>query len=209
MITALALAAWLVSFGILARFGTWLPFGVVGPLLAFATIRVRAARSVWLRPSLNHVLIGLLSGLLMVGGTHVGYRLAAGFWPGVLPATRALFSMLDTVGLSDSIRAALIVIIATCEEILFRAPLLRVGSGNAGAPWSLASRELSRIGAFAFAYALTTAPLESPLLVVCALVCGCIWGALTSLTGALIAPILAHAVWDLGVLLLWPLTGRR
>ena len=146
MMMALALAAWLACFGLLARFGTWLPFGVVGPLLALATIRARAARLVWFRPSLKHVLIGLLSGVLMVVGTHVGYRLAAGFWPGVLPATRALFSMLDTVGLSDSTRAGLIVIIASCEEILFRAPLLRVGSGNAGAPWPLASRELSRIG---------------------------------------------------------------
>ena len=209
MITALALAAWLACFGLLARFGTWLPFGVVGPLLALATIRARAARLVWFRPSLKHVLIGLLSGVLMVVGTHVGYRLATGLWPGVLPATRALFSMLHAVGLSDSTRAVLIVVIASCEEILFRAPLLGARSGNARAPWLHASRTLGRIAACAFAYALTTAPLESPLLVLCALVCGCIWGALASLTGALTAPILAHAVWDLGVLLIWPLTRRH
>jgi membrane protease YdiL (CAAX protease family) len=215
----LALAAWLVCFGVLARTGTWLPFGLVGPLLAVANIGARAVPLASLRPSLKHSVIGLLSGLLMVGSTHVGYRLLAVVLPSVLPATSALFGLIATGGPSAGTRAVLIVVIASCEEILFRGPLLGSTPGNAApsnvAPskvegsWPRAPRGFGRVSAFAVAYALTTAPLESPLLVLCALGCASIWGALTLLTRALTAPILAHAVWDLGVLLLWPLAARH
>jgi membrane protease YdiL (CAAX protease family) len=205
----LALAAWLVCFGVLARTGTWLPFGLVGALLAVSTIGVGAVPLASLRPSPKHIVIGLLSGLLMVGLTHVGYRLLAVALPSVLPATSALFGLLARGGPSAGTRAVLIVVIASCEEILFRGPLLGVTPSQVERSWPRWPRGFGRVGAFAVGYALTTAPLESPLLMLCALVCACIWGALTLLTRALTAPILAHAVWDLGVLLLWPLAARH
>jgi membrane protease YdiL (CAAX protease family) len=42
------------------------------------------------------------------------------------------------------------------------------------------------------------------LLVACAFACGAVWGTLRVATGSLAAPIVAHVVWDLGVLLVWP-----
>jgi membrane protease YdiL (CAAX protease family) len=45
---------------------------------------------------------------------------------------------------------------------------------------------------------------RSPLLVVVALVCGLIWGALRVWTKGLVAPLLAHLLWNLLVFVLFP-----
>jgi membrane protease YdiL (CAAX protease family) len=41
--------------------------------------------------------------------------------------------------------------------------------------------------------------------VLCAFVCGTVWATLRVATGSIVVPILAHVLWDLGVLLVWPL----
>jgi membrane protease YdiL (CAAX protease family) len=208
-LTAIALVAWLLCFGVLHRFGTWLPFGIVGALLATLAIAIGALPSARLRPSPSLIGIGVLSGSLMVALTHAGYRLAAALLPGVPPATRTLFGLLDAVGLSTLTRSVLVVVIASCEEILFRAPLLVTGPATTKRAGPIAAHELRRVCAYAALYAITTVPLGSPLLVLCALVCGIIWGILALLTGTLMVPILTHVIWDLGVLLVWPLANRR
>lgn len=62
-------------------------------------------------------------------------------------------------------------------------------------------QRLRRIIGFASACALTTAPLGNPLLSVCAFVRGSVWGVMRIEARSLTVPILAHVVWDLGVLL--------
>jgi membrane protease YdiL (CAAX protease family) len=62
-----------------------------------------------------------------------------------------------------------------------------------------------QIVAFAAVYALAALPLGSSLLVLCAFLCGVVWGGLRSATGSLVVPILTHVIWDLGVLVVWPL----
>ena len=47
--------------------------------------------------------------------------------------------------------------------------------------------------------------LGSLLLVVCAFVCAIVWGIMRLASGSLVAPIVAHVLWDLGVLVVWPL----
>ena len=54
-------------------------------------------------------------------------------------------------------------------------------------------------------YAAATLTLGSFLLVVCAFLCGMAWGGLRVATRSLVAPIVAHVVWDLGIFLAWPL----
>lgn len=203
---ALALFAWLACFQVLARRATWLPFAFVGPALTLLAFRSRAVPLHLVRPHRADCVAGLLAGALMVILTHVFYVLLAAVLPGVLPATRELFVLLNVVGFSPVQRAVLIVIIASCEEVLFRGPLLESARASADhRPLRAARRELSRIFAFGCAYALTTAPLASPLLVVCAFLCGSLWGAMGIGARSLTVPILAHLTWDLGVLLAWPL----
>ena len=206
---ALALCAWLVCFGVLARWATWLPFAFAGPALAVLAFRSQAVPITWVRPSLARCAAGLLAGALMVVLTHVFYSLLVAFVPGVLPATRELFVLLNVVGFSPLQRALLIVLIASSEEVLFRGPLLESAkAGGEHRSRRLTRGELRRIFGFASAYALTTAPLGNPLLILCAFVCGSLWGAMGIEARSLTVPLLAHIVWDIGVLLAWPLPTR-
>jgi len=205
----IASIAWLLGFGVLARWGTWLPFAFAGAILTVLMLRTGAVGVETLRPSRRHFAIGVFTGALMVLLTHLAYAAVAALVPSVLPATRELFWLLNVEGFSAPERATLIVVIASCEEVLFRGPLL--GSGRAArkfGKWRFERPHLSRVCAWAAAYALTTLPLASPLLTLCAFVCGGIWGVLAVATGSLTVPILVHAIWDLGVLIVWPLTTR-
>ena len=99
------------------------------------------------------------------------------------------------------------VVVATCEEILFRGALAGKGqeTGRVGLHDLLTWRGLGTIVALAACYAAATLTLGSSLLVVCALLCGMAWGGLRVATCSLVAPIVAHIVWDLGIFLAWPL----
>ena len=202
----LAPSAWLVSFIVLARFGTWTSFAFVGVGLAVAAVCFGAVPRQLLQPSRDRLALGLLSGLLLVLGTHAAYHSLAAFLPAVRPATVRLLGLLNAGGFSARERAVLIVVIAGSEEILFRGALPGVTANGVRprlrAPSGL---ELARVVCFAVPYALTTAPLGSALLVACAFLCGSVWGILRVATGSLVVPILTHVAWDLGVLLVWPL----
>jgi membrane protease YdiL (CAAX protease family) len=201
----LAVVAWFGSFAVLARLGTWTTFAVIGVAIAAPLIRLRIVPAARLTPNRLNVGIGLGSGLLMVMLTHLGFRWLSWLAPGVGVATARLMGLLNVSGFSAGARSCLIVLIASCEEILFRGALSGRGVRRSLPLNPLSSRELRRVVGLAALYALTTAPLRSPLLALCALFCGSLWGILGLATGSLVAPILAHVIWDLGVLMVWPL----
>ena len=205
LLFALALLAWCLSFAILARYGTWSTFAVVGVVLAILLLRVRAVPLALLRPSAVNVGTGLLVGLVMVVGTHWVYGWLSALVPGVRVAMGQLLHLLNVEGFSASQRASLVVLIASCEEVLFRGSLPSDSDRAALTLRAPNGRQLARVTFLAALYACTTAPLGSPLLASCAFLCGTLWGALRIMTRSLVAPILAHVVWDLGVLLVWPL----
>ena len=186
----LAVAGWLAGFTILRQLGTWTPFALIGPGLAALSLASDAATRALLRPSTRALAVGVAAGLLMVASTHAAFVLLAKILPAARTATIHLFAVLNVGGFSAPARAGLIAVIASSEEVLFRGALLD-----------------SRRSALALAtvYALTMLPLGSGLLIACAFGCAIVWGALRVATRSLIAPIVAHVVWDLGVLVVWPL----
>ena len=209
LLVALPFIAWAGCFAVLGRYRTWLPFAYVGVALALMALVTNADFVRRLRPSPLRVWTGVLAGALMVGLTHLSYVWLAADVPSVVPATRALFKLLEVTGFSRFERAALITVIASSEEILFRGPLLSIGTGSTNrlADARRPTRnDWRRIFGSAAAYALVTAPLGSPLLMLCAFTCGSIWGCIGVATSSLAAPILSHVIWDLGVLLIWPVT---
>jgi membrane protease YdiL (CAAX protease family) len=207
---ALALLAWALCFAALARYGTWLPFAFVGTALAVLAIGTKVVPRELLHPSPSRVAVGVLAGVLMVVLTHRAYESLAAAIPSVVPAAQALFGLLEVTGFSGTERALLIVLIAACEEVVFRGPLIVHAAGKTALrARRLSPQELRRIFGSATAYALATAPLGSPLLVLCAFACGAVWGAMGVVTGSLMLPILAHVIWDVGVLLLWPVTAAH
>lgn len=205
---AFALVVWVVCFVVLHRFGTWTPFAFAGVSLSVGAVWSGIVPRSLLKLSVARAAIGVAGGALMVVGTHVAYRVVVAAAPPVAGATARLMVLLDVAGFSPAARTLLIVLIASTEEVIFRGLLPSSTTGAGRRPHLPARRELAVIAAFAAVYALTTLPLGSPLLVLCALVCGTLWGVMRVATGSLVVPILAHVLWDLGVLLLWPLPAQ-
>ena len=205
---ALALSAWTLCFFVLRHLGTWTPFAFVGLGLATLAVSQRIVPRSLLQPSLVSLTVGIAGGALMVVGTHLAYRAVVTFAPPVAGAARQLLVLLNVPGFSPAVRALLIVLIASCEEVLFRGLLPSFATAGLGGPHWPSSRELTQIVALAAVYALTTLPLGSALLVLCAFACGSLWGLMRIATGSLVVPLLAHVVWDLGVLLVWPLAAQ-
>ena len=207
-LATLAWLAWLVCFMVLARLGTWTPFAFVGLALAVASVSLNAVPRAAFRPTLRSAALGLGAGMTMVLLTHWAFAGVERLLPRVRPATQELLWLLNVVSFSPTARAGLIVVIAACEEVLFRGLLPFAGADAASRAHVPSRRELVQLLGFTGLYALTTSPLGSPLLVLCALICGTAWGLMRLLTGSLLVPLLAHVVWDLGVLLLWPITSH-
>ena len=203
----LSLVAWSVCFVVLRQTGNWLPFAFVGVALVAFVLAARTLPLALLPLTPRALAVGALAGTLMVVLTHAAYAVLGNLIPSVRPATGELLALLNVVGFSRVERASLIVVIASCEEVLFRGPGSGVSAGFTRAHWPVRG-EWSRLLLLAAVYALTTAPLGSPLLVGCALLCGTLWGILRVATGSVTVPILTHVIWDLGVLLLWPLSPR-
>ncbi len=206
VVLGLGLATWLVSFTVLARSGTWAPFAAGGAALAAAAILTGRETRALLRPSFATASVGAGAGLLLVAFTHAGFALASSASPALRAAAGRLFVLLEVGGYSPVARSALIVLIAGCEEIVFRGALLGPPRRRTEGPWRSAGREdLLRVAGLAAAYALAMATLGSGLLLLVAFGCGLAWGWLRVGTRSLVPPILAHVVWDLGVLVFWPL----
>lgn len=203
-----ALVTWALCFVVLERLGTWTPFAFVGVFLATLAVAQRAVPRSLLRPTLARTVVGLAGGALMVVGTHLAYRAVVAFAPQVAGTTRQLLVLLNVAGFSPAVRALLIVLIASCEEVLFRGLLPISATAGSSLPHLPSRRELAQILVFAAVYAFTTLPLASALLILCAFACGSLWGLMRVATGSLVVPLLAHVLWDLGVLLIWPLTAQ-
>jgi membrane protease YdiL (CAAX protease family) len=205
---ALAAAAWLAGFALLPPLASWTSFAIAGSALTALALVFDADTRALLHPSLATMALGLGVGLLMAAFTHVAFAAVAPLLPQALTATERLFALLHVGNFTPPTRAGLIVIVATCEEVLFRGPLAGPPDGSDDPPLHRPGRDdLLRVVALAAVYALATATLGSSLLVVCAFGCAIVWGLLRVATRSLVAPIVAHVVWDLFVLVVWPLVA--
>jgi membrane protease YdiL (CAAX protease family) len=200
----LAVVLWLGCFVVVRSYGNWLPFAFVGVALVGFAVATDAGARALLRPSWAHAAIGLAVGGAMVLATHAAFSVVSQLLPIAQQSTWRLFQLLDVVGFSPLERASLIVVIAACEEVIFRGALLGPPAHH-GVLHGLPRGERMRVFGSAVVYALATATLGSGLLILCAFCCGMLWGLLRVTTRSLVAPIIAHVGWDLGVLVMWPL----
>jgi membrane protease YdiL (CAAX protease family) len=199
-----AMALWLGCFVLVRTRGSWAAFAVVGVVLVVFAVATDARARALLRPSWADLAIGLAVGIAMVLLTHGAFELVSKLLPIAEESTRRLFTLLDVVGFSPLERAGLIVVIAACEEVIFRGALLGPPDQRGGLH-AVTRHDLLRVLGFAAVYGLATATLGSALLILCAVGCGVLWGVLRVATRSVVAPIAAHVSWDLGVLVLWPL----
>jgi hypothetical protein len=205
---ALAAAVWLFCFALLPPLGSWTPFAIAGPALTGLALFSDADTRALLRPSFLTVALGLGVGLLMAALTHVAFAAVTGLVPQALTATERLFDLLHVGDFTPAARAGLIVVVATCEEVIFRGAIAGPPAGRDDPVLHCPGRnDLSRVVPLAVVYALATATLRSEILVVSAFACAIVWSLLRVATRSLVAPIVAHVVWDLFVLVMWPLVA--
>ena len=179
--------------------GMWTALGVTAVGLGAVAFALEApALLALLRPTPTAVFAGVAVGALMTLATYGLYPLLASRFPIVARDTASLYTKLDAP--AHLWLSLVLVPVVLGEEVVWRglvqgALARRLGAGAA----ALAAAPL---------YAVAHAPVGSPMLLLAALACGLVWGGLRAATAGLIAPLVAHLLWDEVVLFLAPLVGR-
>jgi membrane protease YdiL (CAAX protease family) len=100
-------------------------------------------------------------------------------------------------------------VVALCEELVWRGAVTQLLAGRVGsrAAWIWAA------GLYALSYVPTAWALRGPagsdpVLVLAALAAGLLWGGMARAFGRLAPGILAHALYDWAVIMMFPLWGR-
>lgn len=204
---AVGTAAWWVCFVLLVRWETWAPFALAGPLVAALAVATRAVPPRLLHPTLGTVGAGVAAGVVMVLGTHAAFGAAVRLVPALRPATMALYQAMRVAGASLGARMVLLPLIGASEEVIFRGVLRQTDEAGTRERIrrSVTGSGLLQLGAWAAVYGVTTATLSSGLLAAWAFACGLAWGWLRIASGSVVAPMAAHVLWSLGVLVWWPL----
>lgn len=178
--------------------GLWWGIGGTGLVLGIAVaVAFRRRLRSWLAPTARSLAAGAVAGLLMVGATRLVYAGLRAALPDLAPQLDQLYR--DFRSASPWRVAAMLPLVILGEELVWRGVVLTAARRRLGTPLAVAVT--------AFAYAAAHVPAGSPLLVLAALTCGLVWGALAAATGGrLFAPLLCHLVWDLSVLVFVPLS---
>lgn len=189
-------AAWAIGAALATRFGIWLAMGSVALLCATVVGLLDGERLArLLRPRLTEIVAGAAVGGPMAVATHALYPLVASLAPAAARDTARLYAAFGSV--PAPLAALLVLPVVASEELVWR-----------GLVQTLLARRLGPVGAVgwgALVYAAAHAPAGSPVLVAAAAGCGLVWGALRARTAGLVAPFVAHLVWDALLLFAWPL----
>jgi len=195
-ILALCVAAFSLAMGLREVLNIWIGTG------SAAVISILLLRRVSSPPSLQanedpvrSGIAGLLVGLVMSIATWVLYPISVDFVPAIGVEVPKLYGLLRQFP-GPVWAFPVLVLVVGAEELVWR-----------GLAIDLFSKSLGASGAVLFAsllYVLPQIAFRSPLLVVVALTCGLVWGALRVRAHGLLAPLVAHLTWDLLVFVLFP-----
>ena len=187
--------AWVIAASGTRWFGIWAALGGVAIGLGVVVLVVDRQTRATLRPGLTALAVGALGGGLMVGATYVLYPWVIHVAPVVGDETERLY---DLFRAPPQLLASLaLVVVVVGEELVWRGAVQHALVRRFG-PWS-------GVAIAAILYSLAHAPVGSPMLVVAALLCGLMWGALRLVSGSLVPTLVAHLVWDFLVLMWLPL----
>lgn len=143
----------------------------------------------------RNVLVGVVTGLVMSLATWALYPLSGELVPQIHTEVPKLYALLrQTPGPVAAFPVLVVVVLA--EECVWRGLAIDLfARGRPGAATVFLS---------AVVYTFPQIAFRSPLLVVVAMACGLVWGALRIQTRGLVAPLIAHLTWDLLVFVLYP-----
>lgn len=189
-------ALWCVGAALSRSVGLWLGIGSAAVTIGALVVALegRALRPL-LRVDARVLLSGVAMGAAMTAATLALYAPIVAAAPSVGLDVARLYA---TFGAPSLARLALLLpLVIACEEMVWR-----------GVVQAALARRVGPVAApllGAAAYAAAHALAGSLTLVLACVGCGLCWGALRWLTRGLVAPLIAHLMWDLAVLVLWPL----
>ncbi len=133
--------------------------------------------------------LGLVVGAIWLVATHVGHAVLCRIFPSFIDQVRDLYQL----GVNDPPSRVLgpILAMALAEELLFRGVIQSIAGFVVGTAVYTAVQVFERKWA----------------LVLAGLIAGLVCGGLYEVTGGLVAPVLAHALWTATLTLVWPLRG--
>lgn len=177
--------------------GVWLGIGVAAVALGIWGLLLDDRLTADLRrPRRRHLGIGLLAGIFMIVVTYLGYAVVMAGIPQLHGATVELYRFFAS--LPRHLIPLAVPVIIVSEEIVWR--------GRVQALLQARMHPILAVVVAAAIYALAHAPIGSPLLVGVAFACGLFWSALRGATGSIVPGLIAHLIWDLCVMVLFPLT---
>lgn len=176
--------------------GAWPALGGAAVTLGLAVLLLDGPASrALLRPRLGPVLTGAVVGALMTAATYLFDPPLLRAWPAAAADTVRLYAAFRAPSMALVSLALPFVILG--EELVWRGAVQGALVGRLG--------PRAGVPAAALVYALAHMPLGYPVLVLVAFLCGLVWGRLRVTSGSLVAPLLAHLLWDAFVLLWFPL----
>jgi membrane protease YdiL (CAAX protease family) len=200
----IAVACWLLGFAWVGIAGSWGPLAVLASLAAARLVLWDPGTRRLLRPRAGPLALGAAGGVAMAAATYGLYRVLVPVLPALPGATRDLYGVLNSAGYHPLALGALVVVVSFCEEVVWRGrPLADVEAGPDRPP--LNGRALARVAAVAILYGAASLASGSLLLGALAAGCGFTWGLLREAGRSLWPAVLTHAIWDLAVLVVWPL----
>jgi membrane protease YdiL (CAAX protease family) len=171
----------------------WMGMTVVMGLALVGALTLPAIRQ-QLKPSVSSIAIGAVAGLIQFAITVLSAALLFRLRPDWAGTAKALYSL--TAGHSPVVLAATLPMIILSEELIWRGVVARFLTER----WGL----LVGVMIAASTYALAHWAAFNPLLVAAAAACGLFWGLIYATTKNLVAPTIAHLVWDVLLLFVWP-----
>jgi membrane protease YdiL (CAAX protease family) len=154
---------------------------VAGSALALYAVAVQRSRL--LGGTAVDVAIGVGAATVLYGVFWLGDRVLGAVMPGAVTDLYGLASGRHAVVVSS------IVLVASAEELFWRGFVQE----RAGLLFALA------------AYTLVHVPTRRWALVLAAAVAGAFWGTLFEWRDSLVAPVVSHVLWDLALVVWWPL----
>ncbi|MES1208752.1 MAG: CPBP family intramembrane glutamic endopeptidase [Pseudomonadota bacterium] len=191
--------AWCAGAATSAAVGMWPALGVtaVGTGTLALALEGQTLRPLF-RPTVAAIVAGLVTGAAMTAATYALYPLVSHVSGAMARDTARLYANLNA---SSHLWLSLVLVpVVIGEEVVWRGMV----------HGALARRFGPAVAVLLAAplYAVAHAPVGSPVLVLAALGCGLIWGGLRATTASLLAPLVAHLLWDEIVLFLAPVAGR-
>lgn len=197
----IAVVAWLLGFAWVRLTGSWTPLAVLAVLAAARLALGDPGTRRLLVPGAAALALGAAGGAAMIGATYGLYGPLAAAFPALPGATRGLYGVLNASSHRPLELGALVLLISACEEVIWRGrPLAGAAAGQGRLDGAV-----GRVAVVALLYGAASLASGSVLLCAVAAGCGFAWGLLRVAGGSLWPAILAHATWDLAVLVTWPL----